>query len=138
MNKTRTAWRGLLLAAATLFAMLLSPIAASAHGMGHQPALAVPGMMAGFPGHLAGRMPGRCCGRACASRASVHCPQCYLSPLPPMAQAQRPSFAERQPVAVAAALPTLAARDPATSPPPMASVAIVAPPRFILFGNFRC
>ncbi|OIQ90779.1 hypothetical protein GALL_273200 [mine drainage metagenome] len=125
----------MLLAAATLFAMLITPVAAIAHGMGHQPALAVSGIEAG---HHAGRMPGCCCGRACASRVSVHCPQCYLSPLPPMAQAQRPSSAERQPVAVAAALPTRAARNPATGPPPAASVAIAAAPRFILFGNFRC
>ncbi len=122
----------MLLAAATLVAMLLFPLAASAHGMGHQPALAVPGIDAG---HRSGRMSGCCCGHACASRASVPCP-CSLSPLPPLAQGQRAPFAGGQPVAVAAVPPTRTARDPATESP-AASVPIASPPNFILFGNFR-
>ncbi|HUW35881.1 MAG TPA: hypothetical protein VMV91_01015 [Rhodocyclaceae bacterium] len=135
MNKTRTAWRGLLLAAALLFAMLIDPVAASAHDMGLHPPLAAPGMMAGFRGHRAETMPGCRCMGGCTLRASVPCP-CSLSPLPPLAQGQRAPFAGGQPVAVAAVPPTRAARDPATESP-AASVPIAAPPNFILFGNFR-
>ena len=135
MNKTCLAWRGLLLAAVLIFAMLIDPVAASAHDMGLHPAPAAPGMMAGFHGHRAETMPGCCCTGGCTIRAGLPC-SCSLSPLPPLAQRQRTPFAGGQPVAVAAMPPTRTARTPATESP-AASIPIAAPPNFILFGNFR-
>ncbi len=135
MNKTCLAWRGLLLLATLLVAMLIAPVAASAHEMGRHPSLAAPGMTAGCQGHRAETMPGCCSMGGCTLGASVPCP-CAHSPLPPLAQGQRAPFAGVISVAVAAVPPTRAARDSATDPP-AAAIPIAAPPNFILFGNFR-
>jgi len=130
MIRSVTEGGGFLRAAALIIAMLLVPVAASAHSAGNRPLLAgdcaeaVQDAISAFEFD-------------CMTPATGHRLHCHLASLPPMAAGPNQSLDDDQFVTAAPTVPTLSAQILGIHFTPAPRITIVTRPRFILFGNFR-
>lgn len=123
-------WGGLLRAAAVIIAMLLVPVTASAHITGD--CLVPAGGCA-----EAGQDATAVVEFGCFTPATGHHIHVHLAFVPPMEAGPTQSPDEDPLVTAAPAMITPAPRNLGTHSAPESRIPIAAPPRFILFGNFR-
>jgi len=123
-------WVGLLRVAALIFAMLLVPAGASAHGTGDRLVLVNDCTEVGPDAVSAVKFD-------CLSRTTGHRLHCHLASVPPMEAGPTQSLDDDPLVTVAPEMPTLATQNLGKHTASAFHIPIAAPPRFILFGNFR-
>lgn len=128
MKKIGIVWRGFLSAAAMGIAMLLLPVAASAHVPADQHRIAVNGLA--DPVHTD-------CMQAGTKPAAGYRLNCHLSSAPQLADGATKSRDHDLTIAPAIEVPDFVAPEFRTDFTQATQVRIAAPPRYILFGNFR-
>ncbi len=131
MKMADTAVGGLLRLAAAIIALLLVPVAASAHGMGDR----LP--VAGVTINSAADTIGAAFETDCMPPASGYGLHCHLVSVPSMAAGPNQSLDDDETVAAVPAPQPPVAQNFAAHSALAWHVPIAAPPRFILFGNFR-
>lgn len=124
-------WGGLLRAAAVIIAVLVVPLGASANGMGNHAPLATDGAGATHGGSAA------VFESDCLPPLNNHSVHCHLQSVPAMAAGPSQSLKDDQSVTVAPTPQFLPVQEFAAQFAPAAPIPIGAPPRYILFGNFR-
>ena len=130
MMRSVTPGAGFLRAAALIIAMLLVAVGASARSTGDRLILAGGCAEAARDAVTAFEFD-------CMAPATGHRLHCHLASVPSMASALNQSLVDDQPITAAPAVPTLAAQALGTHSTLALGVPVAAPPRFILFGNFR-
>jgi hypothetical protein len=134
MKKACMAWRRLIGAVAMGVAMLLVPVAASAHGaVGHT---AAPGAVTAADQHALDQHEADCLNHG-ATPAGDNRLHCHLSSLPAMTVGVKVSVNHDPAGVYALATRVFVAREIHTQRAPAAHIPIAAVPSFILFGNFR-
>lgn len=123
-------WDGLLRAAVVIVAMLLVAVGASAHSTGDHLVLAGNRAQAGQDAIGAIEFD-------CLTSATGHRLHCHLASVLPTEAGSAQSLDEDPLVTAAPAMATLALQNLGTRSAPQSRTPIAAPPRFILFGNYR-
>ncbi len=122
------AWRRLMGAAAMGIAMLLLPVAASAHASAEHHRIAVNETVEpAFAG----------CAHDCLAPTAGYGLHCDLSPLPPLADGATQTRSHDRTAAPATSRQLFMAQAHPAFTAPSARIPTVAPPGYILFGNFR-